>query len=66
MNDLDEWGQMTYGTDLALRFNHLCKAWHEQQFSTLSSLISLSTSLIISIYISIGHHDHPNNTSLGV
>ena len=66
MDELDGQGQMTLGTNTALRFNHLCKAWHEQQSSTLSPLISLSTSSRISTQISIGHHDHPNKTSLGV
>ena len=26
MDELDGWGQMTHGTNIALRFNHLCKA----------------------------------------
>ena len=25
-DELDGWGQMTHGTNIALRFNHLCKA----------------------------------------
>ena len=30
MDELYGRGQMSHGTNIALRFNHLCKAWHEQ------------------------------------
>ena len=66
MDELDGRGQMTLGANTTLRFNHLCKVWHEQQYSTSNTLISINTSSSISTYISIGHHNHPNKTSLGV
>ena len=50
-DELDGWGQMIHGTNIALRFNHLCKAWHEQSSPKLSFLISLSSSLSISLYM---------------
>ena len=29
-DELDGRGQMTHGTNIAVRFNRLCKAWQEQ------------------------------------